>query len=112
MNPFFFFSSRRRHTRSYGDSSSDVCSSDLMNTTQPREGEFQPGDRVRVIDGTFISMEGVVATPPEPFTLKDALAMELTHPKMKEARPTPLPVGFVRIVLSIFGQDVPVDLGR
>src|SRR5207248_6978873 len=27
----FFFSSRRRHTRSYGDWSSDVCSSDLMS---------------------------------------------------------------------------------
>src|SRR5207248_7844286 len=27
---FFFFSSRRRHTRSYGDWSSDVCSSDLV----------------------------------------------------------------------------------
>src|SRR5207248_3744432 len=27
----FFFSSRRRHTRSYGDWSSDVCSSDLMH---------------------------------------------------------------------------------
>src|SRR5207248_10221504 len=27
----FFFSSRRRHTRSYGDWSSDVCSSDLAN---------------------------------------------------------------------------------
>src|SRR6266516_5481126 len=26
---FFFFSSRRRHTTSYGDWSSDVCSSDL-----------------------------------------------------------------------------------
>src|SRR5207248_5506778 len=29
---FFLFSSRRRHTRSYGDWSSDVCSSDLMNS--------------------------------------------------------------------------------
>src|SRR5207248_7724615 len=28
---FFFFSSRRRHTRSYGDWSSDVCSSDLSS---------------------------------------------------------------------------------
>src|SRR5207248_6876558 len=27
--PVFFFSSSRRHTRSYGDWSSDVCSSDL-----------------------------------------------------------------------------------
>src|SRR5260221_8727200 len=29
---FFFFSSRRRHTRSLCDWSSDVCSSDLMAT--------------------------------------------------------------------------------
>src|SRR5207248_5648300 len=29
----FFFSSRRRHTRSYGDWSSDVCSSDLTTLT-------------------------------------------------------------------------------
>src|SRR5205807_3541999 len=28
-SPFFFFSSRRRHTRLQGDWSSDVCSSDL-----------------------------------------------------------------------------------
>src|SRR5256885_5003027 len=28
---FFFFSSRRRHTRLQGDWSSDVCSSDLIN---------------------------------------------------------------------------------
>src|SRR5256885_7840960 len=32
---FFFFSSRRRHTRLQGDWSSDVCSSDLIsNDTQ------------------------------------------------------------------------------
>src|SRR5256885_5948534 len=29
INIFFFFSSRRRHTRLQGDWSSDVCSSDL-----------------------------------------------------------------------------------
>src|SRR5207248_11497992 len=29
ISVYFFFSSRRRHTRSYGDWSSDVCSSDL-----------------------------------------------------------------------------------
>src|SRR2546426_3354824 len=29
LNFFFFFSSRRRHTRLQGDWSSDVCSSDL-----------------------------------------------------------------------------------
>src|SRR6266516_5246633 len=31
---FFFFSSRRRHTRSYGDWSSDVCSSDLTTDAE------------------------------------------------------------------------------
>src|ERR1022692_3272705 len=31
VNCFFFFSSRRRHTRLQGDWSSDVCSSDLVN---------------------------------------------------------------------------------
>src|SRR5256885_11501834 len=31
---FFFFSSRRRHTRLQGDWSSDVCSSDLRLTTE------------------------------------------------------------------------------
>src|SRR5438874_10013584 len=30
---FFFFSSRRRHTRSLRDWSSDVCSSDLLGST-------------------------------------------------------------------------------
>src|SRR5437867_9173515 len=34
---YFFFSSRRRHTRSYGDWSSDVCSSDLATTRQNRK---------------------------------------------------------------------------
>src|SRR2546428_6253816 len=31
---FFFFSSRRRHTRSDRDWSSDVCSSDLLGSTR------------------------------------------------------------------------------
>src|SRR5216683_7050834 len=33
---FFFFSSRRRHTRSDRDWSSDVCSSDLRGAGAPR----------------------------------------------------------------------------
>src|SRR5256884_2025532 len=33
----FFFSSRRRHTRCSRDWSSDVCSSDLLEATRPRE---------------------------------------------------------------------------
>src|SRR5256885_13247003 len=46
---FFFFSSRRRHTRLQGDWSSDVCSSDLQPETparsrargEPRKGVFR-----------------------------------------------------------------------
>src|SRR5699024_12110178 len=38
---FFFFSSRRRHTRSKRDWSSDVCSSDLDGATS--EGDFHEG---------------------------------------------------------------------
>src|SRR3712207_8274614 len=33
---FFFFSSRRRHTRYWRDWSSDVCSSDLLDLTHRR----------------------------------------------------------------------------
>src|SRR5205814_3120244 len=33
---FFFFSSRRRHTRCLSDWSSDVCSSDLREHAEPR----------------------------------------------------------------------------
>src|SRR5256885_13087139 len=40
---FFFFSSRRRHTRLQGDWSSDVCSSDLPCPVQ--FGEWRQGDQ-------------------------------------------------------------------
>src|SRR5207247_6998224 len=46
---FFFFSSRRRHTRSTRDWSSDVCSSDLGNgfgrlQRPPTHEDRQPGE--------------------------------------------------------------------
>src|SRR2546429_3659151 len=39
---FFFFSSRRRHTRCSRDWSSDVCSSDLAGTSAPAPGPYRP----------------------------------------------------------------------
>src|SRR2546426_11250907 len=36
MSLFFFFSSRRRHTRLQGDWSSDVCSSDLEHLAEEK----------------------------------------------------------------------------
>src|SRR5947199_8523153 len=50
MSPFFFFSSRRRHTRCLSDWSSDVCSSDLPSEErQPLAPRGAPlgGDRDR-----------------------------------------------------------------
>src|SRR5688500_19434828 len=50
---FFFFSSRRRHTRLQGDWSSDVCSSDLEIQPAPiraqaiPSGDGETGDRQR-----------------------------------------------------------------
>src|SRR2546422_2519203 len=45
---FFFFSSRRRHTRCSRDWSSDVCSSDLMNSRR-RSGIGHLRSRSRVL---------------------------------------------------------------
>src|SRR5437868_15246641 len=45
----FFFSSRRRHTRSKRDWSSDVCSSDLQAVDRD-DREFALRDKVRIDD--------------------------------------------------------------
>src|SRR6266705_6798498 len=49
----FFFSSRRRHTRSCGDWSSDVCSSDLRGTVADRLVE-EDRDRHSDADGLTV----------------------------------------------------------
>src|SRR6266480_5384195 len=52
MSLFFFFSSRRRHTRLTCDWSSDVCSSDLAQPClQPRARALDPSDRKAEEDG-------------------------------------------------------------
>src|SRR5215217_9121942 len=43
---FFFFSSRRRHTRYWRDWSSDVCSSDLAGLAAPLAGADPPAELV------------------------------------------------------------------
>src|SRR5690348_17780504 len=45
---FFFFSSRRRHTRWTGDWSSDVCSSDLV-LQEPKDRKQEERHRQRVL---------------------------------------------------------------
>src|SRR5438067_1424579 len=52
----FFFSSRRRHTRSKRDWSSDVCSSDLLNV-----GTISPGGTQHLAGELFLSTAGIEA---------------------------------------------------
>src|SRR6266542_2467701 len=61
---FFFFSSRRRHTRCYRDWSSDVCSSDLRHQAARLDAGRVPLRRRRTADRTRILT--VVAVPLEP----------------------------------------------
>src|SRR5437867_9114303 len=64
----FFFSSRRRHTRSYGDWSSDVCSSDLydylLRGDTRADVRLETGDVVFVpIHLSRVRMTGAVLRP-------------------------------------------------
>src|SRR6266849_10611796 len=60
----FFFSSRRRHTRSTRDWSSDVCSSDLPDgdrlRRRPRhdDGDRVGRDRKSVVEGKSVDLGG------------------------------------------------------
>src|SRR5256885_9859708 len=73
VSMFFFFSSRRRHTRLQGDWSSDVCSSDLdrefTETRPPSKAEALAGlDEAvavyrRVVEG--LTPEGLLAAHPD-----------------------------------------------
>src|SRR6266446_514602 len=58
---FFFFSSRRRHTRLQGDWSSDVCSSDLATWSVSREKALESGAPAPVIDRIDATMAAIAA---------------------------------------------------
>src|SRR5206468_8605144 len=58
----FFFSSRRRHTRSDRDWSSDVCSSDLLMNATPSHALTRPAAlRTRLMLALALSAPAVVA---------------------------------------------------
>src|SRR5207248_4975874 len=98
---FFFFSSRRRHTRSYGDWSSDVCSSDL--------GSIRKAIRLSAVGAVICVCRNpiVAASPPDqvPNSSSSAVAprfVVLTQPvKVKIAYgETVLPAGMKLPVVS------------
>jgi transcription antitermination factor NusG len=65
--------------------------------------QFPPGTRVRVIDGTFANMDGVVITTAEAESLIVALGNE--RPTLQEPA-----TGLLWVCLSIFGKDIPVEV--
>src|SRR5699024_11569105 len=54
----FFFSSRRRHTRSKRDWSSDVCSSDLVDEDESNANEIKVGELIVHQDAYIASKLG------------------------------------------------------
>src|SRR5256885_16551735 len=60
---FFFFSSRRRHTRLQGDWSSDVCSSDLISTGDKDMAQLVDGSitLVNTMNNTVLDRDAVKA---------------------------------------------------
>src|SRR5256885_16469396 len=68
---FFFFSSRRRHTRLQGDWSSDVCSSDLAHRhgvihrdIKPENILFQDGEAVVADFGIALALSAAAGSRP------------------------------------------------
>src|SRR3989454_1847056 len=55
---FFFFSSRRRHTRLQGDWSSDVCSSDLRRIVSGLGAVAAAWERAKAGRGQVVLVEG------------------------------------------------------
>src|SRR5207302_8344890 len=64
VGSFFFFSSRRRHTRFSRDWSSDVCSSDLFTATDTTSGAIKLRDGVATLTvGNTVSADAPGFTP-------------------------------------------------
>jgi transcription antitermination factor NusG len=67
--------------------------------------ELMPGDRVRIVDGTFIGLEGTVLTREEARELRDKNGGQ--EDPLTEWSPED-----VYLALPLFGREVPVILLR
>src|ERR1017187_10761174 len=92
VSSFFFFSSRRRHTRYIGDWSSDVCSSDLLPTfyrETARVDEAGTVDtlldqettniKVRPFPGRLYTISGNIMTNPQGSTATVTLVSDVSR---------------------------------
>src|SRR5207247_1467291 len=90
---FFFFSSRRRHTRSTRDWSSDVCSSDLPTetlTTTPTESPTPTATPTATPTITPTETPAIVPTP-------TPIGNDISYPQCGKAYPTGQDFGIVGI---------------
>src|SRR3989440_8292180 len=71
-NHLFFFSSRRRHTRSDRDWSSDVCSSDLLRASVASSAIATSFEGVVALDAALARKATVTGNPVRPMVLAAA----------------------------------------
>src|SRR5258707_10654184 len=84
---FFFFSSRRRHTRYWRDWSSDVCSSDLASAGRGRSGGTAPIETLARLFPGYAGLDPMQRTAKvrSALALLDALAP--TSPRVSSSAP-------------------------
>src|SRR3989440_1700893 len=89
----FFFSSRRRHTRSDRDWSSDVCSSDLVIWTNEEGARFQPTTMGSAVFAGALPLAAALDTlDGRGVSVKAALAEALAAAPVPDRRPFGFPV--------------------
>src|SRR6266496_5160828 len=82
MSTLFFFSSRRRHTRSLRDWSSDVCSSDLVEIARAADttvvvGVPNLGDDIQAIKAGILEIADILVVNKADLAGSDRLVAEL-----------------------------------
>src|SRR2546421_9459659 len=87
VHGFFFFSSRRRHTRSDRDWSSDVCSSDLQKVVVGRiETTGALGVREAIADGEDLALPVVEEVEAHAVDESEGARGELLEARSEERR--------------------------
>src|SRR3989449_5694062 len=106
MSCFFFFSSRRRHTRCSRDWSSDVCSSDLSRSIVDAVSHFRARDPERV-ERLWQRIEGYRALLAE-YHVKDEAVRARLEPQRRARR---IRLGWQAVVgLPLFAYGASVNL--
>ena len=77
----------------------------MTDQGMPNADELLPGDRVRIVDGTFVGLEGTVVTREKVGKLRDRNGGE-------EGPLTRWPPGAAYVVLPLFAREVPIFLMR